>query len=69
MERPKRKQINVRVDDESEARLNRLVDTASAALGLNLSQSDVIRLALIALEEKYAADTKKPSGAKKGDKK
>lgn len=59
----KRKQINVRVDDEMEDRFNRLVDAASAATGLNLSQSDVFRLAIIALEEKYEAEAKK--GAKK----
>ncbi len=63
MPTPKRKQLNVRMDDDTEARLERLVPVASAAVGLSLSQSDVIRLALIALEEKYAAEAKK--GAKK----
>jgi Arc/MetJ-type ribon-helix-helix transcriptional regulator len=56
----KNKQLNVRMDEETEARLERLVKTGSAVVGLALSQSDVIRLALQALEEKYtAAEAKK----------
>jgi hypothetical protein len=64
MATPKRKQLNVRLDEESADRLDRLIPVVSKVVGLNLSQSDIIRLALLALEEKHAAkDTKK--GGKK----
>jgi hypothetical protein len=48
-----RKQINIRLDPETEARLPRVRAAVSAAIGLNLSNSDLIRLALIELEKKY----------------
>jgi hypothetical protein len=51
-----RKQVNVRVDDETEERLARVQASASAALGLKLSVSDLFRLGLIELERKYPAD-------------
>jgi len=61
---PKRKQLNIRMDEEGEARLERLVPIMSGVLGIPLNTSDVVRLALVALEEKHA-----PKGGKKGDKK
>ena len=50
---PKRKQLNVRMDQDTERLLEVLVQRASDKTGLNLSQSDVIRLSLRALKEKY----------------
>lgn len=61
----KRKQLNVRMDDETAARLDRLVPVVSAAVGLSLSQSDVIRLALLALEEKHAPKDEAKKGGRK----
>ena len=60
----KNKQLNVRIDDETAARLERLVTVGSEATRLSLSQADVIRLALIALEEKYAAEAKGKKASK-----
>jgi hypothetical protein len=60
-----RKQLNVRLDDDSETRLARLIPRVSQAVGLNLSQSDIIRLALLALEEKHAAKPKPRKGGKR----
>lgn len=61
----KKRQLNIRLDDDDEDRLARLVPLVSAALGLKLSQSDIVRLAFIALEEKHTP--KEPT--KKGNKK
>jgi predicted transcriptional regulator len=58
----KRKQINIRLDDESKSRLARLVESMrrdATRLGVSkLSQSDVIRAALIELEARYAGPKK-----------
>jgi hypothetical protein len=67
MATPKRKQLNVRLDDESAERLDRLIPVVSKVVGLNLSQSAIVRLALIALEEKHVPTTS--AKAKKGAKK
>jgi hypothetical protein len=48
-----RKQLNIRLDPATEARLPRVREAASAALGIPLSVADVFRLALIELEKKY----------------
>jgi hypothetical protein len=48
-----RRQINIRLDPETEQRLPRVRKATSEALGLNLSNADVVRLALIELERKY----------------
>jgi hypothetical protein len=51
--RSRRKQINVRADDETLDRLAALVARVGARLRLDLSQADVVRLALIELEKAY----------------
>lgn len=51
-----RKQINVRLDPETELRLASLIPRVSAALGLNVSQSDLFRLGLIELDKKFPPD-------------
>jgi hypothetical protein len=61
----KRKQLNVRLDEESADRLDRLIPVVSGVVGLKLSQSDLIRLALIALEEKHAPKEPTKKGTKK----
>ena len=61
-----RKQINMRVDGETEELLRGLVASCSAAIGLALSQSDVVRLALQELAKKYppaAPEAKQPPAA------
>jgi hypothetical protein len=59
-----RKQLNVRLDSESFERIDRLMAAASAAVGLKVSMSDVVRLALIELEKKYAAPGEPEDGQK-----
>jgi hypothetical protein len=49
-----RKQLNVRMDDVTQARVDRLLPIVSAAVGLDLSMSDLFRLAMIELERRYA---------------
>jgi hypothetical protein len=51
-----RKQLNIRMDEETEARVARLLVSASEAIGLRVSQSDLFRLGMIELEKKYPAD-------------
>jgi hypothetical protein len=41
-----RKQINVRIDPETEALIPRLIESVSAAIGLRVNQSDLFRLGL-----------------------
>lgn len=54
-ERKTRKQLNIRLDDETERLLALLVPQAKAATGLDVSQSDVVRLALQSLAREYKA--------------
>jgi Arc/MetJ-type ribon-helix-helix transcriptional regulator len=51
-----RRQINVRLSKESEARLKRLVESMRAALGIDVSQSDVIQAGLVELEKRYPSE-------------
>jgi hypothetical protein len=61
-----RKQMNIRLDAETEERVARLVPLVSAAVGLNVSMADLVRLGMIELERKYApADAPKGKGGKK----
>jgi hypothetical protein len=55
-----RRQLNVRLDDESAARFDRLAAATAAAVGVELSQAQVIALALRALEEKYPPPVSPP---------
>lgn len=48
-----RKQLNIRLDPETEARAERLLPMARARLGIAVSHSALYRLALIALEKEY----------------
>lgn len=48
-----RKQLNIRLDDEMEALIPALTTAVSAAIGISVSQADVVRLGLLALRERY----------------
>lgn len=50
-----RRQINIRLSEESEARLHRLMDSMRTALGINVSQADVVQAGLVELEKRYPA--------------
>ena len=47
------KQINVRVDPETEELVEQLIPALSQALGLKVSQSDLFRMGLHALKKQY----------------
>lgn len=60
-----RKQLNIRLDPKTEAMVAELMPAAEAVTGLAVSQSDLFRLAVQALREKYVAagvirEAKKP---------
>jgi hypothetical protein len=61
-----RRQLNVRLSEESEARLKGLVERMRAALGINVSQSDVVQAGLVELEKRYppAPEIKEPTAPK-----
>ena len=65
----KKKQLNVRVSDESDERLRSLMERMKAALGIDVSQSDVIQAALLELERRYppppAAKSRRHAGGEK----
>jgi len=48
-----RKQFNARLDPETEARIARLIPVISAAIGLPVSQADLLRLGMMELERVY----------------
>ena len=48
-----RKQFNVRADEETEARVERLLPMVKRALGLEVTISDLFRLGMIELERRY----------------
>jgi hypothetical protein len=56
-----RKQLNVRMDEESEDRLARLVVAMRQAIGIRVSQSDVVRAALVELEKLYPQAPPEPT--------
>jgi Arc/MetJ-type ribon-helix-helix transcriptional regulator len=63
----RRRQLNVRLSEEGEDRLRGLVERMRAALGITVSQSDVVQAALVELEKRYPpAEVETP---KKGRKK
>ena len=49
-----RRQLNVRLDPDASARFDRLFPAVSAELGTDLSQAQLVALALKALEREYA---------------
>jgi hypothetical protein len=54
----KRRQLNVRIDDEAAARFDRLIELMPRVLGFEVSHPQVVALALKALEEKHAGEKK-----------
>lgn len=61
-----RKQLNVRVDDETEDLVEQLLPAVTAALGVKVSQSDLFRLGMKELAAKYlppaTAKRRRPAG-------
>lgn len=57
----KRPQINVRLDEETQARLDHVRRAASELVGAPLTYSDVFRMALTELAKKYPAKKPKKS--------
>jgi hypothetical protein len=51
-----RKQINVRVEPDTELLIERLIPAVRSRLGLPISQSDLIRLALQSLAREYLTE-------------
>ena len=49
----KRAQLNVRMDEETAARFERLQVATRKSVGVDLSQAQIVAMALVALEEKY----------------
>lgn len=49
----KRKQLNVRLSDENQARLESLMARVPVILGVELTQGDLIGMALVELERRY----------------
>ncbi len=54
----KKKQINIRADDDTLRLLAAVIAAASADTGLSLSQSDVVRMAIHELAKKYKVKAK-----------
>lgn len=62
-----RKQLNIRLSDETEARLEGLMVSMHAALGIEVSKADVVQAALVELEKRYPPSTETPKkGKRKG---
>ncbi len=53
-----RPQLNVRVSENDQVRLFRLIERMSAELGMPVSQSDVVLAGLTLLERKYPSAEK-----------
>ena len=49
----KRRQFNVRADDETEERIERLLPLVKQSLGLEVSVSDLFRLGMLELEKRF----------------
>jgi predicted DNA-binding protein len=64
----KRKQLNIRLSVETEARLAGLVERMSETTGLDVSQAGVIQAALIELEKRYPPRREAKRGGKRGGK-
>ena len=56
----KRKQLNVRADEETEQRVERLLPLVSKTLGVQVSRSDLFRLGMIELERKFGGEAVTP---------
>ena len=55
----KRRQINVRADAETEARIQRLLPIVKESLGLDVTVSDLFRLGMIELEKRFGKPQKR----------
>lgn len=65
-----RKQLNIRLSDETDERLVGLVARMRAELGISVSKADVVQAALIELEKRYPPSAEvKPGRKRKGDEK
>lgn len=60
-----RKQFNIRISEDIEAQMERVRSAVSERIGMPVNNSDLFRMALFALEEKYAA-TGRPHKSRKG---
>lgn len=59
-----RKQINVRVDEEIERQISRLMVLLSAELGVTITITDVVRLGVLELAKKHPEE-ERPKGGRK----
>lgn len=55
-----RRQLNIRLDPDTADRFDRLLPAVSAALGVTLSQAQLVGLALRSLEKEYPPADPKP---------
>lgn len=60
-----RRQLNVRLDPQTSELWDELVPRVQVAVGVELSQSQVVTLALRALAEKYPAPERAPARPRK----
>jgi hypothetical protein len=60
-----RKQVNVRVDDESEKLMASLLPAIRDATGIPVTVSDLFRMGLHALKERYLSGKKRRKGGEK----
>jgi hypothetical protein len=51
-----KRHLNFKLDETASARFDRLMKAATRALGFAPSQAQLVSLALVALEEKYAEE-------------
>jgi hypothetical protein len=52
----KTKQINIRIDDDTDQILPQIREAISQSLGIDVTYSDVFRLAIAELRKKYLAE-------------
>lgn len=54
-----RKQINVRLDPDTERTIAELLPVVSKSIGLNVSQADLFRLGILELQKKFMPEREK----------
>ncbi len=59
-----RRQINVRLDPDTERTLAELKPVVSKSIGLEVSQADLFRLGILELRKKFMPDAGEPATAK-----
>ncbi len=62
-----RRQFNVRMTEETAAKVDRLVPVVAGAVGIELTQAQFFALAVAALEEKYQPKSRPRGQRKDGD--